>query len=255
MSPIRTVVVENEQAALAQLQDYLVRYFPTAQVLGQAANIEDGIKLIKHAKPQLVLLDVELDDGLSFSILEAFPEANFLVVFCTAFEHYALRAIQLSALDYLLKPLVPDVFQTMVQKIEKRVYEQAFYQQQARLLSNLQVDQSKRRIALRDAQHIYFVAPEQLLYCQAEGRYTHFYANSLPNGKVIISQHLRLYEELLKQWSFYRCHHSYLVNLREITRINKAEGTITLSNNAQIPLSHRKREGLLQAMASISTSG
>lgn len=241
-------IIENEVAAQQQLKRLSTQYFPGAAITGFAANVPEGLRLIQNTQPKVVFLDVELDDGLGFDILRHFPSPDFLVVFFTAFQHYALQAIQMSAVDYLLKPILSDDFQEMVEKIQRRLKQERRIEEQAPLLKNLYTPPTQRKLILRDVHNLYVLDPTTIAYCKAEGRYTRFVSAALPKGEVLISQNLQIYEGLLSQHHFFRCHHSYLINLQEVKQVDRMNLQITLSNQAQVPLSHRKRHAFLEAL-------
>lgn len=249
---LKIILIENEVAALAQLKELVSEYLAEAKIVGTAGSINAGIALIREQQPDIVFLDVELDDGLSFDILRAFPNPSFLVVFCTAFEHYAMSAIRMSAVDFLLKPIEAIDFSAVVNKLHTRLYQKQQLESQAQLLQNLYAPVSEQKIILRDAQHLYFLYPRDLMYVQAEGRYSLFFSAILPEGKLLISQNLRVYEELLTPHHFFRCHHSHLVNLNNIVRVDKASSSLLLENGTAIPISQRKRDKLIKKLKEIS---
>ena len=245
---IPVAIIENEAAAQQQLKRLSAEHFPGAMVTGIATSVQEGLRLIRNTQPKVVFLDVELDDGLGFDILRHFPRPDFLVVFFTAFQHYALQAIQMSAVDYLLKPILTDDFQEMVEKIQHRLKQEKRIEEQAPLLKNLYTPPTQQKLILRDVQHLYVLDPTNIAYCKAEGRYTRFVSAALPKGEVLISQNLQIYEGLLSKHHFFRCHHSYLINLQEVKQVDRMNLQITLSNQAQVPLSHRKRHAFMEAL-------
>lgn len=245
---IPIAIIENEVAAQQQLKRLSTQLFPEAKITGFAATVPGGLRLIRNTQPKVVFLDVELDDGLGFDILQHCPRPDFLVVFFTAFQHYALQAIQMSAVDYLLKPILTDDFQEMVEKIRHRLQQAGRIEEQAPLLKNLYTPPTQQKLILRDIQHLYVLDPSDIDYCKAEGRYTRFVSAALPKGDVLISQNLQVYEGLLSHHQFFRCHHSYLINLQKVNQVDRMNLQITLRNQAQVPLSHRKRLAFLEAL-------
>jgi len=248
---LNIVIVEDELHNRENLKALLNEVPSPIQLLGEAAGKAEAIQLIKAQKPDLVLMDIELNDGTGFDILSELPYAGFEVIFTTAFEHYALKAIKFSSIDYLLKPLNQDELNAAIQKAMQKKDESLRKQQLELLLSSLDQKQEQRNICLSTSDGIEFIKTAEILYCEASGSYTHFHLKV--NHKLLVSKNLKEYSQLLDDHDFMRVHNSYLINLKEVKRFVKSEGGYILMNNgAQIPISTKKRDDFLMRMANLS---
>jgi len=247
---MRVVIVEDEMHSRETLKNLLREFCPGVELLGAAASIDEAVPLLLDTAPDLVFLDIELQTATGFDLLRRLPDANFEVVFTTAFEQYAIQAIKYSSLDYLLKPIDIDELQAAVAKARERKNEQQKHAQMEVLLANLENQKpgAGRRICLATADGLEFLNVDEIVYCEAAGSYTQF---QLRDGrKVLVSKNLREYELMLDNESFMRVHNSYLVNLREVQRYVKTEGGyLLMKNGAQIGISPKKREEFLERMA------
>lgn len=208
---------------------------------GSCGTIAEASVLITNTHPDLLLLDIELSDGTGFDLLEAFPDRTFRVIFITAYNHYAIKAIRFGAFDYLLKPLEEEeLAQALDRVVELPVTE---VQQRVVAREHLQPAALHNRIVLRSQQYLQVVSFEDILYCQGEGSYTTFFLTD--NRKVTVSRPMKEYEELLPEAWFVRTHQSYLVNHFCIDRLHK-DGYLVLRNGVEIPVSTRKKEYVMQ---------
>jgi len=234
---IRTVVIEDEEHSRNMLMEMLRDHCRQLNVVGNADSVKTGLTAIAEQRPELVFLDIELQSETSFEILEKLPEINFELVFTTAFDHYALKAIKFCAIDYLLKPIDLSELQIAVAKAEKRLNREYLNKNLEVLVNNLKSSsQNNHRIALSTLEGLLFVNVSDIIYCESSGPYTHFifkYAD-----KIITSKHLKEYEDLLSGYDFFRIHKSYLVNLNEIKKYIRGEGgQIIMSNGAALNVS------------------
>ena len=242
---IRTVVIEDEEHSRKLLMAMLQEHCRAITVVTSADSVRTGLLAIAEQKPQLVFLDIELQSESSFEILERLPEINFELVFTTAFDHYALKAIKFCAIDYLLKPIDLNELRMAVAKVEKRVDREYFNRNLEVLLNNLKSgSQNNHRIALSTLEGLLFVNVSDIIYCESSGPYTSFIFKQ--GGKIVTSKHLKDYEELLNGYEFFRIHKSYLVNLQEIQRYIRGEGgQLIMTNGAALPVSKQRKEAFL----------
>jgi len=246
---MRTLIIEDEELAVHALQKEINTYCPSLNVIGVAGTIKEGISQINKLQPQLLFLDIQLSDGLSFEILEAFQNPSFKVIFTTAYSHYAIKAIKCSALDYLLKPIESNLLISAVQKaLANSIQEQQL--KLTTLLSNQAKIPTKKKIALQTTEGISIYEIASILKCSADGSYTKL---SFTNGKkILFSKPLKEFEELLGDNGFERIHHSHIINLNHITSfINKDGGYVVLSDQSTLPVSQRKRKQLIEALKNI----
>jgi len=248
---LNVVIVEDEKHNRENLKAMLQEVPEGVQVLGEAANKTEAVDLIKATQPDLVLMDIELTEGTGFEVLSELPQSSFDVIFTTAFEHYALKAIKFSSIDYLLKPIDQDELSEAIRKARQKKDSVLRQKQLELLLSSLDQKQEQRNICLSTSEGIEFIKTSEILYCEASGSYTHFHLKG--NHKLLVSKNLKEYAQLLDDQDYMRVHNSFLINLKEVKRFVKTDGGYILMNNdATIPISNKKRDEFLSRMASLS---
>lgn len=245
---IRAIIVEDEKHSRETLRNLLAEFCPQVSLAGMAASVEEALPLIRAARPDLLFLDIELQTGTGFDLLAQLPDLDFDIIFTTAFEQYAIKAIKFSSLDYLLKPIDLEELQAAVAKAEKRQAETGHKAQLDVLLSHLRSPGgATRKICLSTAEGLEFITTSDILYCEANGSYTDFHLK--PNRKIVVSKNLKEYESLLSDRDFMRVHNSFLINLREVRRFVKSEGGyIMMNNDAMIGISPKKRPEFFERM-------
>ena len=246
---MRTLIIDNEPSIAQGLQTMLKLYCPELELVGKAESMQEGVRLIQASNPALIFLDVELGDGTGFDLLDKIPERNFQIIFITAFDHYALRAIKVSALDFLLKPIDPQELSAAVAKAQKNNNHANIQDQISVLLAEIS-EQKNQKLVLTDADSIYLVETHDIVHIQADGSYSRFF---LQDGQeILVSKHLKFYEKLLDGSTFFRVHHAHLVNLTFVKRLDKSEGGfLVLKNDQQIPISSRRRATLIKLITSM----
>jgi len=215
--------------------------------IDEAGGVATGVAKINSFHPDVVLLDVEMDDGTGFDLLKQVPNPSFQLIFTTAHNQYAIQAIKFSAIDYLLKPVDPSDLNVALQKAADNFNQGTLKSQLNVLMQQLgSKNEPARQIVLKDIDKIYFVNMNDILYCEAEGSYTKFYlTNAEP---IFVSRNLRSYEELLAPAGFIRTHHSCLVNPTKIKIYDRKtdSGTLILEGGHSIPVSQRKKDFVIQ---------
>lgn len=242
---IRTVVIEDEEYSRTMLVRLLRDHCKDINVVAEADSVNSGLAAIAQHKPELVFLDIELGSGTSFEILERLPEINFELIFTTAYDHYALKAIKFCAIDYLLKPIDVSDLLVAVAKAEKRLNRQYLNKNLEVLLNNIRTgSQESHKIALPTLEGLLFVKVSDIVYCESDGPYTRFFLKR--NEKIVTSKHLKEYEDLLGGYNFFRIHKSYLVNLQEIQKYMRGEGGyLIMSNGASLNVSKQRKEAFM----------
>jgi len=242
---MRILIVEDEPSASQNLQNLLNKYVPEVEVIGISENVKDAIQKINSSQPDLILLDIQLGDQTSFEVLEKVDLEKFDVIFVTAYNNYALKAFQYSAVDYLLKPINPILLQKAVRKsAEKRKNINASLMLNT-LLDNLKgKSKSLEKIVLSTAEMMHVVEVDSIVKCQSSGNYTTFY---FKDGKqLVISRTLKEFDEQLSDSGFFRVHRSWLVNQSYIIGYDKREGGgVVLKDQSRLPVSPTKKEELL----------
>jgi two-component system, LytTR family, response regulator len=252
---ITAVIIDDDTNLRNGLRELLSFYAPDIKIIGEAEDVASGVEVIDRLKPQVVFLDIQLHDGTGFDVLEKIAQKNGKttshIVFITAHEEYAIKAFRFSALDFLLKPVDPDELENVIGKIKKVLEKNDSYAHIDLLLENIRkkVDNFKR-IALTTADGIHLYDVSDIIRCEGEDNYTTFFIkNNIP---VIISKTLKEYEDLLSEYGFERIHQKHLINLAYLkSYVKKEGGFVVMADNAQLPISARKKERLQELIKSL----
>ena len=248
---LKAIIVDDETHSRETLKNLLDEFCPEVEVLTTISTLKEAVESIPKLKPDLVFLDIELQPGTGFDILEQLKETPFEVIFTTAFDQYAIKAVKFSSLDYLLKPIDLDELKIAVEKAKKIKDKEAYNEQLKLLLNNIKRPPSHYKICLSTLDGIEFVDADDILYCQAMGAYTEF--KLIDDKKFLVSKHLKEYENLLAGHNFMRVHNTFLINLKKVTKYVKSDGGyIQMSNNDTVSISRNKKELFIEAMQNIS---
>lgn len=244
---IKAVIIDDEQKSIDVLSGLINRFCHDIEITGTAGNANDAIALIKKNKPDVVFLDIEISEQNAFDILDAFTLPVFEVVFVTAHKHYAHKAFQYDAADYILKPISIEDLKATVNKIKRRI---AFKNNpgETNPAEKKQFDDS-RRIAVKTDAGFYFEDVASIVYLQSKGSYT--LMSLINKKKITISKNLKKFEELLPQLSFFRVHHSYIINLGCIKKYHTARGGyVEMTTGELIEISTRRKKDFLDRFTS-----
>lgn len=245
---MKVLLIDNEPNLLTALKALLQAFCPRVTSIATADGVKSGLQMTGSFKPDIVLLDVEMDDGTGFDLMRQIAEPSFQLIFVTAHNKYAIEAFKFSAIDYLLKPIDPDALQNSIQKAEKNIRNHSLQQQVQVLLNQLSGIQNKdKKIVLKDIDNTWFVKVNDILYCEAEGTYTRFFiSNAEP---ILVSKNLKEYEDILEPLGFLRTHHSFLANPDKVRSYDKTEGgALILEGGHAIPVSQRKKDFVMQVL-------
>lgn len=248
MKEIRAILIDDEEDSREVLKLAIAKYCPEVTLLGAYDSAEEGMAAIRQQEPDLVFLDVQMPRLSGFDLLEQLAPINFEVIFVTAHDQYAIKAIRFSALDYLLKPLDVEELVRAVGKAAGRLERRNSEQQYQSVISNMHYRNKKiERLAVPTFEGIEFFNTSEIVYCQADGNYTRLF---LTGGKSqLISRHLKDFENLLTDSGFCRVHHSFLVNLRHVVKYIKGEGGyVILTGDQHVDISRRKKEEFLKLL-------
>jgi two-component system LytT family response regulator len=249
---VRALIIDDEKHCCDNLQWQLKQYCPEIEIIGVCNNAEKGLQQIQTQQPQLVFLDVEMPGMTGFEMLERLKDINFAIIFTTAFDQYAIRAIKFGALDYLMKPIDKDELLEALNKLLHRTSQDSLKQLNA-LLSHIKKsnDLSFQKIALPTLHGYELVPLNNIMICESNSNYTDIQLN---NGqRLLISRTLKQIEDLLDMHPFFRIHHSYLVNLQYAIRYIKGDGGfLVLNNDITVPVSRNKKEELLHLITHLS---
>lgn len=251
---MRALIVDDEKNARASILQAIKLYTPQLQVVGEAAGVTEALTLIEQVQPELLFLDIQLKDGNGFDIVRCIDPQKIAIIFVTAYNEYALKALKAAAVDYLMKPIDSEELIAAVQKAQQHSMHQQLQEQlqaQMNLLLLQMQEKSIQRISLKTADSIHIVPLQDIIYCQGDRGYTTFHLKNQP--PILISKHLKEYEALLPKTQFFRSHQSYLINIHHILRYDKGDqNQVILSNKDAVPVAVRKKEQLLQVLKQLS---
>ena len=242
---INAIIIEDENAAFEQLNNILKSSYETQiNVIGHETGVEKGIKLINELNPQLVFLDIELEDGNGFEILDYFTNSSsFEVIFTTGLKDYKEKAMDYFAFYYLNKPILKSQL-TVV--IDKFLSKQTSFDSNKYFAFKDQLKNQSKKISLPMKNGDFIIVDiDDIMYCEADGSYSRFYTKD--NKTYITSNNLKKIETLLQHTSFFRIHRSILLNLKHVSQYNNS-GEIKLSNNQKLLVSSRNKSSFLRVL-------
>lgn len=244
---IKILIVDDEQSAGRILKVLLEKHIPGDKQIEISNHPTDALEVLKTYQPSLVMLDIEMPGMNGFDFLNRASEWSFDVIFTTAYDQYAIKAIRFSALDYLLKPIdIVDLQNAVNRHIVKR--QNSTVNSQQPLVDNLiynlqQKDPQQFKLALSTSEGIFLYEPKDIILLEGSSNYTKFFfANQ---KQLIVAKTLKEYEDILVEHQFLRVHKSYLVNKSHVLKVDK-EGVLELSNKMNIPISRRRKSEILQ---------
>jgi len=243
---IRAVIVEDEKKSREALNALIERYCSNVIVVAEADGVKSGIIAINDFSPDVIFLDIQMPDGSGFRLLEEIGEIKFEIIFVTAFDQYAIRAIKYSALDYLLKPVIPEDLIKALEKVRKKKTASQINKNIKTLLENIRTSGSKpHKIVLSTSEKIHIVEIDNIIRCESDNYYTRFIFTE--GNPVLVSKTLKEHEELLADHNFIRPHKSHLVNIKYIKSFIKHDGGyIVMTDGSIVPVSRRKRERVVE---------
>jgi len=246
---LKTVIIDDEQDAVDFINSIIGEYCSSLEVVGKANNVVQGIAVLNEKKPDLVFLDVEMPNGTGFDLLAQFPEKDFDVIFITAFNHYAIKAIKFSAVDYILKPInINEFIEAVNRVIKKRSERSTPGNENLRILMENLRSSFPSRLAIPTSDGMEYLNPKEIIRIEADRSYSWFFLSS--NRKILVSKHLKEFQELLNDRYFFRPHNSHLINLKFVKKyIRKEGGYIEMTDNSLIPVSRNRKDIFLAHMA------
>jgi two-component system LytT family response regulator len=237
---LKAILVEDEANSREILRNYLAKYCPEVILIGEASTIKEGLDLIRKNELDLVFLDVEMPFGNAFDLLEQIPERNFETVFVTAYNTYAIDALNNHAAYYLMKPISIDELIKAVDYVQEIRQKEDALQDQI-LKPKLNTVEGKITIPQQDGFQILNVS--DIMYCKADDNYTEIYVK---DKRIVVSKTLKYFEDALSGFSFARIHKSYVVNVNEVVKYVKGKGgSVVLSNGKELVVSASKKKDLL----------
>ncbi len=239
---MKAIIIDDEKRARVSLSLLLQEYCPEVELVAECENLPEGVKAIRKFNPDLVLLDIEMPGHSGLELVDFFDEKeiNFSIIFTTAYNEYAIQAFKLSALDYLLKPIIPEELINAISRMERHKSLQF-----KALAENIQ-NEFFEKIAVPSGNTLILIKISDIVYIKGEGSYSEIYMQD--KSKHMVSRNLKNFEEiLLKDKRFLRTHKSYIVNFDEVVSFNKSDGGwLDMKNGNSIPISSEKSSLIME---------
>lgn len=251
MKAMKLYILEDEIRILQHILQ-IVNKIDYLEVVGTAAEIAVAAREIPSVKPDIILADIRLKDGDSFHLFHEIGIDDFQVVFLTAYDQYAIQALNMGAFGYLLKPIDEVSLTAILNKCFHHREQEKFEQQQLAVSRDHYLAQglsASKRIALKSVEYIEIVSIEDIMFCKSDRGYTSFYLND--GREIVVSKGLKEYESLLTPFGFLRCHQSYLVNFKYVKKYYR-EGYLQMENKENILVSSRKKEEVIKYLENIA---
>ncbi|MDP4261873.1 MAG: LytTR family DNA-binding domain-containing protein [Bacteroidota bacterium] len=245
---LKAILIDDEESSLSSLKEKIFSYCRGIQVIGLCDNAEKGIEAIDRLRPDIVFLDIEMPVMNGFVMLQQLKYKNFELIFTTAYDHYALKAIRCSALDYLVKPIEIEELQAAITKAEEK-RNHSYPNPQIELLVEQLITKknSFSRIAIPTTEGLQFLKIDDIIYLEASINYTHIYSEG--GKKFIVSRTLKDFEDMLPPETFLRIHNSYVINKNFAEKYIRGEGgQVLLSNGVTLDVAKRKKSEFLKAI-------
>jgi two-component system LytT family response regulator len=243
---IKAVIIDDIEQARITFKKDLEVYAPDIEVVGEASGVVEGAKLLKVTKIDILFLDIQMQDGSGFDLLDILPEIPFKIIFITASDAHAIKAFRYAAIDYLLKPVDPDELIEALKKFRNHNHNE---QDNYRLLNESlkQSHKVQERLALHAQDKIHIVQIADIIRCESNVNYTEFFFTN--SKRIVVSRTLKDFEDILGELGFFRVHQSHLVNTKMIQEFVKVEGGhLIMSDGKMIPVSTRKRADVVKML-------
>lgn len=245
MQILKAILVDDEFSSLQNLQQKLTKFCPDIQVVAIAQKPEDAILLIRQHKPDVIFLDIEMPRMNGFRMLDELGEYDFEIVFTTAYNHYAIDAIRISAFDYLTKPIAIRDLQKTVERLVLRTKLHTKDKMEALHASLTSSKSQEEKIAIPTSDGLEFIPIKSIVHIESSSNYSKIF---LSDGKVLlVTKLLGDFEEILQPYNFFRIHNSHLINLSHIKKYTRGEGgQVVMQNGHVIDISRRKKDEFLK---------
>lgn len=246
---IRAIIIDDEQHCSDRLNSLLSQdHASVIKMEGSFKTVEDGQKAIQLLRPDLVFLDVQLQEKTGFDLLKQLYEINFEIIFTTAYEKYAVQAFKFSAIDYLLKPVDKEDLEAAIGRLSDKIHKTNASKKIDTLIHNL--NGASKRICVPVMTGLAFIQVSDIIRCQSDVNYTTLYLRD--RQKLVVAKTLKEFEELLADYNFFRVHNSHLINLAYIKNYNKGKGgTITMTDQSTVDVSTRRKEEFLKKLSAL----
>ena len=245
---LKAIIVDDEHDNREALRAALTDYCPDVELLRICDSAQDGARAIESLNPDIVFLDIQMPFMSGFDLLKRFPDPQFDVIFVTAHNQYAIKAIKFSALDYLLKPLDVDELCDAVNKALHKRNKADYHLRMQSFIQNVNNHKAGiGKLAIPTLEGLLFLDISEIIFCKADDNYTEIFLKS--KEKKVVSKTLKDVEEMLEGYSFFRIHQSHLINLKFIERYVKADGYVVMKDGTSLDVARRKKEEFLSALS------
>lgn len=248
MEKLKAILIDDELSSLQNLRQKLDEFCPDLQVVASAQKPEEAMLLIKHHKPDVIFLDIEMPKMSGFRMLDELGDCDFEIIFTTAYNHYAIDAIRISAFDYLMKPIAIKELQVAVERLSKMRFSQTKEKIDILKSSMSEKRSQEDKIAIPTSEGLEFIPIKNILHIESSSNYSKiFFRESKP---LVVTKLLKDFEDMLQPYRFYRIHNSHLINLNYIKKYVKAEGgQVIMQDGTTIDVARRKKEEFLKMIA------
>ncbi len=248
---MRVLIIDDEDRARKSIAGILKLSNNNVQLVAEADGVKSGIAAIKEHNPDLVLLDINMSDGTGFDLLKKLENITFKVIFITAYEEFAIKAFEFSAIDYILKPVDPAKLIDALHRANQLIEQENINLKLNALFANLEGSATDgKKLILKTAENIYVVNTSDIIRCESDSGYTNFFL--VDGKKILVSRNLKDYEDMLNGMGYYRIHQSHLINLKYIDHYSKTEGgAVIMKDNSIIPVARRKKDNFLKLLEMI----
>lgn len=236
----KILIVDDETRTREMIAKMIDSLGYDVETIPEGSSVETAIQAIHDHQPEIVFLDIQMPDGTGFDVIKAIEDKNFEVIFITAHEEFAIKAIKFSALDYLLKPVDPSELKDALDRALESIGHREESQQFEALKLNINPSE-KRRLVLKTQESVHVVELDDIIRCEADRNYTSFFLKG--NKKILVSKTLKEYETLLASYNFLRVQQSHLININFVDRYDKKNGgAVVMKDGSEVPLSPAKRD-------------
>lgn len=245
MNTIKAILVDDELNSLQNLQNKLEGFCPDVTVVAISQRPEEAIGLIRQWKPDVVFLDIEMPRMSGFRMLEELGEYDFDIIFTTAYNHYSIDAIRISAFDYLIKPIGIEELQQAVERLKKTLFRNTREKIDILNSSLSDLKSQENKIAISTSEGIEFIPIKEIIHIESKSNYSKIYLHN--HKTLVVTRILKEFEEMLGPYNFYRVHNSHLINLNYLHKYIRSQGgQVVLDDGTVLDISRRKKEEFLK---------
>lgn len=246
---IKAIIIDDIEQARVTFRKDLEIYAPDIEVIAEAGGVVEGAKLLRRVQPDILFLDIQMQDGSGFDLLDVLTDIPFKIIFITASDAHAIKAFRYAAIDYLLKPVDPDELTNALDKFRRQSLNE---NEKYKLLNDALKNHQKptERLALHSQDKIHIVNIAEIIRCESSVNYTSFYFKD--GKKMLVTRTLKDFEDLLDELGFYRVHQSHLINTKYIREYVKTEGGhLIMQDGTMVPVSTRKRPEVMRMLEAL----